>query len=633
VVTDTLPAGVDTAPGFAATPGFATPPYTTKVTVTKTNDKRIVIVYTNTELLKGETVDIIFPCKVDSSSPKSYINRAYITYTEAEYEKNSENNTDTALVEVRGLINLKMDMALCRRDQDPTEYPRGYKFRQGDVVYLKVSVLNNGRETSTGNTPTALTINPSDGNLGSFSSDSLRFLGRLENVQYFPVNTDKCGKFSISADATINYTKPGAKEPTLYRDSAKVANIIILPSADVRVNIEVDPPGYDYNIHRAYTIKLKNIGRFRADTVMLTHKLDANIVSLDSVDVTTLNGFSLRLRKGLWQGKDLDSLVSKGPTRERLTYSRFDSTLTYTLDAVGSYWGEASVRLFVTTVEPSWDTVVKILPDAEAYVYQNWDNNLHNNKGYGSWIRVLPNPYNVSISIASEEEREDLRNVAGADVQMTFTITAKNIGRLPAMGTIFYDVSSGLVISNVDNAPVEAEEVKADSLSYEWKISPQLGAKDSLTFKVTVAPENASSKGQKLNIVRIEPVFSDNPDDKDADMSNNADTAYLNLFSVLDSWPLMEAFSPNGDGKNDRFFIPDLESGLVKEAKIVILNRYGSEVYYNSDYKTAQQSESAAFTGAGLPEGSYFYQLTVHFSDGSVSKRGGIITLRRSRWR
>ena len=115
-------------------------------------------------------------------------------------------------------------------------------------------------------------------------------------------------------------------------------------------------------------------------------------------------------------------------------------------------------------------------------------------------------------------------------------------------------------------------------------------------------------------------------------MEDNRDTAYLNLFSLLQSWTLMEAFSPNGDGKNDVFWIKDLESDIVDYAEILIVNRYGSEIYYHRNYKEAQTDGSMAFTGAGLPEGSYFYQLTVYFTDGSVDKRGGIITLRRSRW-
>jgi gliding motility-associated-like protein/uncharacterized repeat protein (TIGR01451 family) len=623
VVTDTLPAGVDTAQGFAA----ACP----KAVVTPLADGRLAIVDTIEELLGDEPpVDIIFHCQVKSNNPNSYINRAYVTCADAGNEKNSDNNTDTALVEVRGLVNLKVDMALFEADST-TEYPRGYKFRQGDTVLLKVTVQNNGKETSTGNTPTSVNVTPSDGDLGSFGYAPLTYLGT--DVKYFKIRTDKCGTFSISADAVTSYNKDGATKES--HGNAKVANIIILPGADVKVSIEVDPPGYDYNIHRAYTIKLKNIGQYRADMVELMHKLDANIVSLDSVEVTTLNGFSLRLRKGLWQGKDLDSLVSKSPTHERLRYFHFDSTLTYTLYAVG-VGEEASVKLFVTTVEPRGGAKeLEILPYAKAYVYQELDRNLHNNEASGGRITVHPNPYNVSISIVWEKndrDEVDLPNVAGADVDRTFTITAKNIGKRAAGGNVSYKVPSGLVIKEAGEGR-GADLTKPDD-SCVWTISSQLEAGDSLTFEVTVAPESASSKGQKLNIVHIKPVFGNSGGSKDADTLNNVDTARLNLFSVLDSWPLMEAFSPNGDGRNDWFVIHDLESSdIVDSAEIVILNRYGSEVYYHRNYEDAQKDESKAFTGAGLPEGSYFYQLTVKFTDGSVSKRGGIITLRRSRWR
>jgi gliding motility-associated-like protein len=96
----------------------------------------------------------------------------------------------------------------------------------------------------------------------------------------------------------------------------------------------------------------------------------------------------------------------------------------------------------------------------------------------------------------------------------------------------------------------------------------------------------------------------------------------------------MEAFSPNGDGKNDRFLLRDLsETGFIERAEIVIVNRMGSEVYRHRNYKVAQEDESQAFTAKGLPEGTYFYRLTVHFNDGSPSAtRGGFITVRRGRW-
>jgi gliding motility-associated-like protein len=124
-------------------------------------------------------------------------------------------------------------------------------------------------------------------------------------------------------------------------------------------------------------------------------------------------------------------------------------------------------------------------------------------------------------------------------------------------------------------------------------------------------------------------LFEEAEDEK----SDNADTARFNLFSVLDGWPIMLAFSPNGDGKNDKFVIQELASDLVESAEIVIVNRYGAVVYTHKNYEEAQADESSAFTGSGLPEGSYFYQLTVHFDEGSTDKRGGVVTIRRSRWR
>jgi gliding motility-associated-like protein len=241
-------------------------------------------------------------------------------------------------------------------------------------------------------------------------------------------------------------------------------------------------------------------------------------------------------------------------------------------------------------------------------------------------LTLIEVPYNLSVIISPDEK--DLRNVGGEATQK-YTITAINGSERPANVIVSYKVKD-LVIdgSTISDDDGEAEIV-GDSIAWPPISLMSTGNEGAeRTFTVTVAPQNASSRGRMKSVAYVKLKsghFSGQTED--------SAIAYLNLFPALDSWAIMEAFSPNGDGKNDWFAIPDLKSiEIVDRAEIVILNRYGSEVYYNSHYEDAQ-NESKAFTGAGLPEGSYFYQLTVHFTDGSVSKRGGVITLRRSRWK
>jgi gliding motility-associated-like protein len=222
-----------------------------------------------------------------------------------------------------------------------------------------------------------------------------------------------------------------------------------------------------------------------------------------------------------------------------------------------------------------------------------------------------------------KKKKRDVHNVEGKDpVAVTYIITVTNKGSVHADSVqVRFQTQPGLNITNPSEGGVEVL----------WEIPGQLPPNQSRDFRVTVEPESQSEKGSKKSIASL--TTSSNFAATEEEKSDNADTAYLNLFSVLDGWPIMEAFSPNGDGKNDKFLIRELRSDLVESAEIVIVNRYGAVVYTNEDYKTAQDGEDA-FTGSGLPEGSYFYQLTVHFrTDGSTDKRGGVVTIRRSRWK
>jgi gliding motility-associated-like protein/uncharacterized repeat protein (TIGR01451 family) len=618
IVRDTLPKGIDTV-----MPDFEKQHPTATVERVETVDgERLCIAFDGIYSLQSQEYrKFILPCQVkDTSVAAAYLNHAYATSSEREAFLND--NTDTALVEVRNVINLKLQMALCKTSGGD-EYPSDHKYLQGDEFYVKVSVLNNGKRPTTDSTYVKIT--PSDSVLGSnflFTPLVKSFKDPIPaSTNSYLIGSDKCGDFTIGAAATTKTPFPTAADTITVKDSATVA-FSILPGADMQVKVAVAPPATNYATNRAYTISLKNIGQYRADTVEMRHTLDSLIVSLDSI----------RLRPFGAPYRDTSIRISTGDTlykdqnHEFLTYSRADKMLTCGIDAV-EVGSSAEIMLFVTTAKPSAEAVLKIYPYAEVFVFENRDKALGNNRAHSATpIEVHPNPYNVSISITPE--REDLRYTSDADsVSQEYTITAKNIGKYPAEGSVSYKTSAGLVITEyTDNADISDDLVS-------WTI-PQLLAGKSVEFSVTVRPENKSVKGHKRSIVEINPVFMQgttaNPE---TDLEDNCDTAYLNLFSVLQSWPLMEAFSPNGDGKNDRFMIHDLESNIVERAEMVIVNRYGSEVYYHRNYKEAQLDESAAFTGVNLPEGSYFYQLTVHFTDGSVDKRGGAITIRRSRWR
>ncbi|HEY0899777.1 MAG TPA: gliding motility-associated C-terminal domain-containing protein [Sphingobacteriaceae bacterium] len=81
-------------------------------------------------------------------------------------------------------------------------------------------------------------------------------------------------------------------------------------------------------------------------------------------------------------------------------------------------------------------------------------------------------------------------------------------------------------------------------------------------------------------------------------------------------------FSPNGDGLNDRFRIPGLES--YSENEFTVINRWGSHVFEKKQYHDE-------WTGDRLNEGTYFYVLKLKRLNGQWQVLKGYITLLRSK--
>jgi gliding motility-associated-like protein/uncharacterized repeat protein (TIGR01451 family) len=81
-------------------------------------------------------------------------------------------------------------------------------------------------------------------------------------------------------------------------------------------------------------------------------------------------------------------------------------------------------------------------------------------------------------------------------------------------------------------------------------------------------------------------------------------------------------FTPNGDGINDTFLIPGLNT--YTENEITIINRWGNDVYEKKNYQND-------WTGNGLVEGTYFYVLKVLTLAGNWDVYKGYVTLLRTK--
>lgn len=103
----------------------------------------------------------------------------------------------------------------------------------------------------------------------------------------------------------------------------------------------------------------------------------------------------------------------------------------------------------------------------------------------------------------------------------------------------------------------------------------------------------------------------------DSNLSNNTSVDYKDISGIT----IPNVFTPNGDGKNDTFTIPDIAQ--FQENQLIIVNRWGGEVYQSKNYQNN-------WTGNNLDEGTYFYSLKVKNNKGEQEEYKGYVTLLRA---
>jgi gliding motility-associated-like protein/uncharacterized repeat protein (TIGR01451 family) len=89
---------------------------------------------------------------------------------------------------------------------------------------------------------------------------------------------------------------------------------------------------------------------------------------------------------------------------------------------------------------------------------------------------------------------------------------------------------------------------------------------------------------------------------------------------TIEGFFIPNVFTPNGDGKNDTFFIVGADS--FDSVDIEIYNRWGNQVYRTKGYKND-------WTGTGLNEGTYFYKVTLKKGADTKTVAGPVLLKRQ----
>jgi gliding motility-associated-like protein len=94
--------------------------------------------------------------------------------------------------------------------------------------------------------------------------------------------------------------------------------------------------------------------------------------------------------------------------------------------------------------------------------------------------------------------------------------------------------------------------------------------------------------------------------------------------TVLNCVEPMDAFTPNGDGVNDKWLV-NLRACYTK-AVVEVFNRYGNRVFRSENY---QNDWDGRWEGKALPDGTYYYVITLELINGKKTYVKGNVTILR----
>lgn len=199
-------------------------------------------------------------------------------------------------------------------------------------------------------------------------------------------------------------------------------------------------------------------------------------------------------------------------------------------------------------------------------------------------------------------------------VPFTYTLTVQNVG-METLDKIEVRDTLPANMSLVGTQKYKGEVNLVGNVVC-WSLS-ELSTYEEQTLELMVTVQDT---GKYVNTAEI---FSTSVNaELEKNKSNNRSTVTVYARSGLQKWQIMQIFTPNGDGKNDLFVIPELGESRYADNEILIFNRSGNEVFYAKPYNND-------WSGGDLQNDTYFYRLQINIA-GSKVERKGFIQLKRN---
>ncbi|MDR7371930.1 gliding motility-associated C-terminal domain-containing protein, partial [Flavobacterium aquidurense] len=216
----------------------------------------------------------------------------------------------------------------------------------------------------------------------------------------------------------------------------------------------------------------------------------------------------------------------------------------------------------------------------------------------------------IKTAIFNDENASGFAN-AGETITYKFKVT--NTGNVPLKGITVSDPLTGIVLSG-NAIDLDVNESDDSNFTAKYKITQK-----DINFGSVSNQAIVQGKSERGVIV----------DDKSDDSTNAEDKPTILTLNGCEI-KVLNAFSPNGDSKNERFYIQGLE--CYPDNTVEIYNRWGVLVFDTDHYN----NEDRAFIGIsagrstikqadGLPVGTYFYILKYKDSDSNLHELSGYL--------
>jgi gliding motility-associated-like protein/uncharacterized repeat protein (TIGR01451 family) len=230
-------------------------------------------------------------------------------------------------------------------------------------------------------------------------------------------------------------------------------------------------------------------------------------------------------------------------------------------------------------------------------------------------------------SVMAEGVRIVINSVIKPDTVVDLKVNIKSTNVHAAPGDIFSYVLTANNNSPITGTRVQVSYIIPANLAYvSQPYDKGIVTYNPDTHKITWLL-NEVKENDPINLIiavkvlaagSVESIVNIKGKELDPIMANNVDQAVQQVNPLVVS----NVFTPNGDGVNDTFVIPGLET--YSDTELTIINRWGNTVYQKTNYKND-------WDGSGMVEGTYYYVLKAKNKAGVWDTYKGYLTLLRTR--